>query len=137
MSAIGYPLPVNAWKLRGVEQVLPVGLVVTFTDEVLTLHASVVAVKVGVKADAPGTLHATWLSAVGLDPEMKVQVRPLLHGRGPVTGYVVPPRRYWQDGTTAEHSALTAKAGAPQFSVVVYLEKSLGRIAKAVQPRDV
>jgi hypothetical protein len=57
------------------------------------------------KLDKPGTLHATWPSAVGLAPATKVQVRPGLHGSGPLSTTVLPPKRYRQFGTTAEHSA--------------------------------
>jgi hypothetical protein len=88
-----------------IEQLFPTGVVITSTLSVVLAHAMLVAEKVGTKLVFPGTLHATWPSAVGLDPEMKVQVLPGVHGRGPVTGKVLPASLKMQVGTTVLHSA--------------------------------
>ena len=101
----GSSLPVKAPRDRLLPQVLPAGSTVTFTLEVVLAHVTVPAENRGARLLFAGTLHATWLSAVGAVPAMKVHVPPLLQGKGPVTLKVLPLRRYLQLGTTLAQSA--------------------------------
>jgi hypothetical protein len=87
-------LPVNDPRGSMLLQVLPTGCTVTATLAVLVPHVAIAEEKAGTKLVLPGTLHATWLSAVGAAAEVKVQVEPLLHGRGPLTAKLEPPKRY-------------------------------------------
>ena len=73
--------------------------------ELLLLHAIVDEEKAGAKLVLPGTLHATWPSAVGLEPATKVQALPKVHGRGPLTVDMLPPNWYLQLGTTVAQAA--------------------------------
>ena len=65
-----------------------------FKVELLVAHALFASEKAGAKAALLGTLQATWLSTAGLWPAIKLQVRPLLQGREPFTGYMLPPSWY-------------------------------------------
>jgi hypothetical protein len=63
-------------------------------------HAMLVAENTGFSSLLLGTLHATSASDVGVEPDLKVQVRPLAHGRGPLTKDVLPFSWYLQVGAT-------------------------------------
>ena len=79
------PSPVETPSGTSVVQLLPEMGTVTVTLELLLPHVLLAAEKAGNKPAALGTLHATWPSAVGFAAAVKLQMRPLLQGRGPVT----------------------------------------------------
>lgn len=51
----------------------------------LLVHIILLVENLAASSGLPGTLHATWLSTAGEAAAVKLQVRPLLHGRGPLT----------------------------------------------------
>jgi hypothetical protein len=88
----------------------PAGCATLITTLVpLLVHALVVEEKLGSRLGWPGTLQATWLSAEGLTPAMKLQTRLKLPGKPSApTGSTWPPRRYWHTGVTAVQSVTQA-----------------------------
>jgi hypothetical protein len=86
-------LPVKAPMSSCILQVFPVGLTVSSTFPVLLEHVLLSNEKLGSKV-LPDTKQATWPSAVGVAPAVKAQVSPLLQGRGPVTGKMLPDSWY-------------------------------------------